>query len=58
MQNDETKQKSKKPYHKPQVKRFPLRPEEAVLGFCKTSGQAGPSGGGCHAVGFCKTAGS
>ena len=49
---------SKKPYVKPEVTRFPLRPEEAVLGFCKSNSAAGPSGGNCHVVGFCHTAGS
>lgn len=38
----------KKPYEKPEAKRFPLRPEEAVLGFCKHNGAAtGPAGSGC-----------
>ena len=48
----------KKKYEKPTVTRFPLRPEEAVLGFCKTSGSSGPSGGDCQNVGFCRTPGS
>ena len=48
----------KKPYVKPEVTRFPLRPEEAVLGFCKSSSSAGPSGGSCQVVGFCRTPGS
>jgi hypothetical protein len=30
------------PYHKPKVERVPLRPEEAVLGACKTGGISGP----------------
>jgi hypothetical protein len=37
----------KKPYIKPEVKQVPLRPEEAVLGGCKTSGIGGPDGTGC-----------
>lgn len=48
----------KKPYDKPMLTRFPLRPEEAVLGFCKSSVSAGPSGGGCQTVGFCRNPGS
>jgi hypothetical protein len=48
----------RKPYRKPEVNRFPLRPEEAVLGFCKSTSSAGPSGGGCKTVGRCNTAGS
>jgi hypothetical protein len=51
-------QPSKKPYLKPEVTRFPLRPEEAVLGFCKSTSSAGPSGGTCRVSGFCQTAGS
>jgi hypothetical protein len=48
----------KKPYDKPKVARFPLRPEEAVLGFCKTSGSSGPSGGNCASLGVCRISGS
>lgn len=48
----------RKPYEKPAVKRFPLRPEEAVLGFCKSNAASGPSGGGCRGVGNCFAAGS
>lgn len=48
----------KKPYEKPVVKRFPLRPEEAVLGFCKSNAASGPSGGGCRGVGNCLSPGS
>ncbi len=53
--SDEEKKKQK--YEKPVVKRFPLRPEEAVLGFCKSTSGGGPSAGPCHGV-FCKTPGS
>jgi len=31
----------KKPYAKPQIQEVPLRPDEAVLGGCKTSGTSG-----------------
>jgi hypothetical protein len=48
----------KKPYQKPTITRFPLRPEEAVLGFCKSSSSAGPSGGGCRSVSACFSPGS
>ena len=37
------REEKKKRYDKPAVTRFPLRPEEAVLGFCKTSAGGGPS---------------
>jgi hypothetical protein len=33
----------KKPYTKPEVKQVQLKPEEAVLGFCKTTGISGPA---------------
>jgi hypothetical protein len=45
-------------YQPPQVIRFSLRPEEAVLGHCKVSGSAGAAGAGCRAVTFCRTPGS
>ena len=48
----------KKRYDKPVVSRFALRVEEAVLGFCKSSGASGPSGGGCMNVNPCRLPGS
>jgi hypothetical protein len=50
----------KKPYSKPEAKRFPLRPEEAVLGSCKSVSSTGPGAGPstCLNVVFCQTAGS
>lgn len=54
---EQTKEEKKKPYIKPEVTRFPLRPEEAVLGFCKSTSAAGPSGGTCRST-LCQTAGS
>lgn len=50
--------RNRKPYEKPKLLRFPLRPEEAVLGFCKSTSAAGPSGGNCTTLGPCRTAGS
>jgi hypothetical protein len=41
-----TKHKKKK-YHKPMVKKIKLDAKTAVLGYCKNSGQGGPSGTGC-----------
>jgi hypothetical protein len=36
--------KQKKPYIKPEVTQVQLKPEEAVLGFCKVStGSGGPA---------------
>jgi hypothetical protein len=52
------REKGRKPYAKPIAKRVHLKPEEAVLGFCKTSSYSGPNGPGC-AVGFsCSSDGS
>ena len=58
MKKENHENEEKKPYEKPVVTRFPLRPEEAVLGFCKTNASSGPSGGGCRGVGSCLTPGS
>ncbi len=55
---DKTTEAKKKQYEKPTVTRFPLRPEEAVLGFCKTTSSSGPSGGTCVTVNPCRTLGS
>ena len=58
--NDAQIEPTKKPYKKPEAKQFPLRPEEAVLGFCKGlavgSGPAHPTG--CFQAIFCQTSGS
>lgn len=50
---DETRHK--KPYVKPEVKRVMLRPEEAVLGSCKTSKISGPSQGVCSVPSPCSS---
>jgi hypothetical protein len=55
---DKTTQNKKKQYEKPSVKRYPLRPEEAVLGFCKNSSSAGSTGGTCFNPTACMTIGS
>lgn len=34
---------AKRPYAKPEVREVPLRPDEAVLGACKTSSRSGPA---------------
>lgn len=52
------REKGRRLYAKPVVKRVHLKPEEAVLGFCKTSTGSGPNGPGC-AVGLsCSADGS
>lgn len=49
----------KKPYAKPELTRVGLRPEEAVLGACKTiGGTAGGGAGGTCSVVSCQTTGS
>jgi hypothetical protein len=49
---------AKKKYEKPEAKRFPLRPDEAVLGFCKTNAASGPSSSGCRGSSACSAPGS
>jgi hypothetical protein len=51
----ETKQAvSKKPYEPPRLATISLRPEEAVLGHCKTlNGGGGQMAGSCSFVGAC-----
>jgi len=48
----------KKPYTKPEAKRYPLRPEEAVLGFCKTPSGNGSNHATCTSFGICSSLGS
>ena len=47
-----------KPYEAPKLVRISLRPEEAVLGNCKTSSSAGPVSGSCSMVSPCMSIGS
>jgi len=39
---ESTTRKTRKPYAKPEVSQVQLRPEEAVLGFCKSTSRTGP----------------
>jgi len=48
----------RKPYEKPTLSQVALRPEESVLGNCKTMGVAGPAESDCTALGGCMTFGS
>lgn len=48
----------RKPYEKPTLSQVALRPEEAVLGNCKTMGVAGPAQADCISFGGCATMGS
>jgi hypothetical protein len=45
-------------YEPPKVMRVSLRPEEAVLGHCKVSGQAGPVSASCRGAVTCRSIGS
>ncbi len=45
----------KKPYSKPDVTQVSLRPEEAVLGSCKTNKISGPAQGKCSAPAACSS---
>ena len=56
MPDDEVLNK-KEPYESPRVSVIGLRPEEAVLGTCKSSSSSGPVGT-CTAMGQCKIPGS
>ena len=49
---------AKKPYEKPQVKRVVLKPEEAVLGSCKTANLSGPAQARCNMPATCSSIGS
>lgn len=42
-------------YVKPSVKQVPLRPDEAVLGGCKTSTSAGPLSTNCASPTACSS---
>jgi hypothetical protein len=48
----------KKPYERPVLTKVELRPEEAVLGNCKTGSAAGPGNMPCDLAGNCFNAGS
>jgi hypothetical protein len=47
----------RKPYEKPTLSQVALRPEEAVLGNCKTPSVAGPANSDCTMFG-CSSMGS
>jgi hypothetical protein len=50
-------EQGRKPYEKPTLSQVSLRPEEAVLGNCKTMGVAGPANSDCMTLG-CMSFGS
>ena len=43
----------KRPYAKPQIQEVPLRPDEAVLGGCKTSSTSGQTQHRCDSPSAC-----
>lgn len=43
--------RKKKPYRPPALTVISLRPEEAVLGHCKSTTAAGPASTGCQQAG-------
>jgi hypothetical protein len=48
----------RKPYSKPEVRQIPLRPEEAVLGACKSASTAGLAQSTCNFISTCPIIGS
>ena len=58
MEMDKPHDRRKKRYEKPRLARFPLRPDEAVLGFCKGTTVGSPGSGCSNALGPCKIHGS
>jgi len=46
----------RKPYAKPQIQEVPLRPDEAVLGGCKTSSTSGAAQHRCTMPSDCSAA--
>lgn len=55
---DGQRRREKRSYTAPSIKKVALRPEEAVLGFCKNNTTPGPRGLSCQAVGACSTQGT
>ena len=57
--NERNAQKEKRPYVKPEIQQVQLKPEEAVLGGCKTTTAAGPARVTCDfGVGNCSAMGT
>ncbi len=48
----------KRPYRKPALVVVALKPDEAVLGSCKTAGNSGPGSGGQCRPSSCRSQGS
>ncbi len=54
----ESPEPGKRAYQKPELTEVALRPEEAVLGACKTKNSSGPGQGTCRAPSACSSLGS
>lgn len=54
----ESSETGKRSYQKPEITQVSLRPEEAVLGACKTPSVSGPSQGSCKFPSPCSSQGS
>ena len=46
---------TKRPYTKPRIQEVPLRPDEAVLGNCKTAAVSGPAQHRCTSPSNCSS---
>ncbi len=57
MTNEDGRQE-KRPYQTPKITVISLRPEEAVLGNCKSMTHTGPALSACTNVGPCNQVGS
>ena len=51
--NANEERQEKKPYTKPEIQEVPLRPDEAVLGGCKTASVSGPAQHRCTLPSAC-----
>lgn len=59
MNCEQSQTENRKQYEPPRLTTISLRPEEAVLGHCKTlTGGSNFSFGGCTPVGLCNSVGS
>jgi hypothetical protein len=53
--SDATDAGKKRPYAKPDITQVSLRPEEAVLGSCKTAAVSGPGQAKCSTPSNCSS---
>lgn len=58
MKGKEEGKERRRPYQKPRVEQVELRPEEAVLGECKNTVEAGPFQSDCFYETQCELFGS